>query len=252
MVQRARSVTVSRSTTGFARPPAGPRARRSVAARANSATLGERFTSARELVQSISRTIDESVVSENDGSPPVSGVADCLTTWVEQGGVLPEEFLRPSKEGYGRRALHVDKDGKFGIIIMTWSPGQSTSIHDHDDMWCVECVYSGRIRVLAYDVDKVAEADDLYLLTPAERGEAGVGEAGMLIPPKDIHELSNALEESLSCTIHVYGGHMEQCQVFTPVSDHDQDPKKTRGGLFRKESRSLYFTRCPDWTCDHI
>lgn len=232
---------------GYARPPAGPRARkerRSVRARAISSPLGARFRSANELVRSIANTID-ACESKTD---VVSGVADCLTQWVEAGGVLPEEFVMPSSDaGYGRRALHVDQDGQFGIIVMTWSPGQKTAIHDHDDMWCVECVYSGRISVLAYDVEKVAEADGLFRLTPAERGEAGRGEAGMLIPPKDIHELSNALDSSLSCTIHVYGGHMEQCQVFTPVPWMDEG-----GQIYRKESRSLYFTRCPDWTCDHI
>ena len=124
---------------------------------------------------------------------------------------------------------------------MTWSPGQETAIHDHDDMWCVECVYSGTIEITPYDVSACKRGSNLFQLTPAAQSFGVVGQAGQLIPPKDVHKISNASCEHTACTIHVYGGHMEKCGVFTPLFE------KKETDLYRKEKKTLYFTRCPNW-----
>merc|ERR1739847_70834 len=222
-----------------------PRPRSSVASFAAVAAEGEfdtvsrleTFESARELVRSITGAVEAGA----DGEDTTQRVADVLQAWTNQGGVLPSEFVQASHgPSYGRRALHVDKDGKFGIIVMTWSPGQETAIHDHDDMWCVECVYKGRVKISAFDC--VPHAGDLFHLYPEQQSFGDVGNAGQLIPPKDVHKISNASED-VAVTIHVYGGHMEKCQIFSPV-----DQGKEEGSLFKRESKSLYFTSDKPWS----
>jgi len=207
------------------------------------------FSSARKLIraidQGIARAEATAGVASSDASrqATTSAVSSVLTAWVEDGGTLPEEFTLPSGgPGYGRRALHVDKLGRYGIIVMTWAPGQSTAIHDHDDMWCVECVYAGRIKVSAFDV-RPSQAG-LFHLTPEVASFGNVGSAGQLIPPKDVHMISNASDD-VACTIHVYGGYMEKCQVFSPVAQGTNDGDGSEGGLYRRESKSLFFTPKP-------
>ncbi|QDZ18782.1 hypothetical protein A3770_02p13000 [Chloropicon primus] len=203
----------------------------------------ETFESARTLIRLVNEAVVEASGIHDDTltyDVVTERVAAALTSWVRDlDGILPEEFVQPSSRGYGRRALHVNKDGLFGIIIMAWAPGQSTAIHDHDDMWCVECVYDGRVRIDAYDTEAYGR-EDLYNLVPAAQSFGDVGESGQLIPPKDVHKISNDDPAKMAVTIHVYGGHMEKCSCFRPRPEFGDD-------VFEKESRSLFFTRNPNW-----
>ena len=53
------------------------------------------------------------------------------------------------------------------------------------------------------------------------------------------------VSDDVACTIHVYGGYMEKCQVFSPVAQGTNDGDGSEGGLYRRESKSLFFTPKP-------
>lgn len=137
-------------------------------------------------------------------------------------------FLKPAPTSYARRLLHQDPAGRYSALVMVWDKGQGTALHDHDNMWCVECVYRGRIKVVSYDMD--SEKDGFYQFSQQTTVFAGPGEAGALIPPFDHHTICNA-DESPAVTIHIYGGEMTHCHVFLPVE----------GGYERVE-RTLCYT----------
>src|SRR5262245_25599936 len=65
---------------------------------------------------------------------------------------LAPSFLRTARDRYARRLLHRDPAGRYTAVIMVWDHGQGTPLHDHAGMWCVECVYRGRIRVTSFDL----------------------------------------------------------------------------------------------------
>ena len=101
---------------------------------------------------------------------------------------------------------------------MTWGPGQGTPVHDHGGLWCVEGVVEGEMAVTQYDVRP--EAGDDSVSRRSDRPlTAGVGSAGRLIPPTDYHVLANAQPDATSITLHVYGGNLDGCRVFTPMPD---------------------------------
>ena len=130
---------------------------------------------------------------------------------------VEEELLRPAPGGYARRLLHLDPAGKYSALVMVWDKGQGTALHDHAGMWCVECVYRGKILVTSYSVDK--QDGDRYWFSKEEEIVAGVGEAGALIPPFDHHTICNPYDEK-AVTIHVYGGEMTWSDCFLPEGDH--------------------------------
>jgi predicted metal-dependent enzyme (double-stranded beta helix superfamily) len=100
---------------------------------------------------------------------------------------------------------------------MTWGPGQGTAVHDHGGLWCVEGVVEGEMSVTQYDV---RPDGDWFRVTPIGRPlSAGVGSAGRLIPPTDYHVLANAQRDKTSITLHVYGGNLDGCRIFTPDAD---------------------------------
>lgn len=142
---------------------------------------------------------------------------------------LPELFLQPVSEGYARRLFHKDPDGRYSVVVMVWGVGQGTPLHDHAGRWCVECVYSGRIKVDSFDM-KSGKEEGIVQFEPMTTVHAGVGEAGALIPPFEYHTIVN-VQDVPSVTIHVYAEELTECNVFVPVE-----------GGYRKETKQLAYS----------
>lgn len=160
----------------------------------------------------------------------VKQVQQVLTGVIQCGGLqLSDRFRVPSKEFYARRLFHRDLDRGYTAVVMTWGPGQGTSLHDHAGMWCVEGVVEGEMKVSRYEL--VGQAGDLYQFKSVGTLHANVGSSGNLIPPFEYHILTNALDKEVSITFHVYGGEMTHCSIYEP-----------RGrGWYRREEKALSY-----------
>jgi len=128
---------------------------------------------------------------------------------------------------YCRRLIHQDERLGYSILAMTWAPGQSTPVHDHAGMWCVEAVWSGEIEVVQYEL--VDRQSDRYELEPRTTMRTGVGSAGSLIPPHEYHTIANPSLAKPAITIHIYAGEMDHCCVFEPL----------QGAWYKRQSKSL-------------
>ncbi|MEM1438463.1 MAG: cysteine dioxygenase family protein [Pseudomonadota bacterium] len=126
---------------------------------------------------------------------------------------LPVAVMQPHPDRYARRLLHRDPERGYSIVAMTWGPCQSTPIHDHAGMWCVEGVCAGSIDVLQYELMEQAE-DERYRFEPRNSYMAGIGSAGCLIPPYEYHLIANPCDRSPAVSLHIYGGDMDHCHVF--------------------------------------
>lgn len=162
------------------------------------------------------RQLDAAVTTEDD-EVRCRGVKQVLTAITQDGAeFLDPFFLRPAADRYARRLLHRDPAGRYTVIVMVWDKGQGTALHDHGGMWCVECVYRGKIAVTSYSVRGGDPETGVVQFQQEQQVFAGPGEAGALIPPFEYHVLTNALEQP-AVTIHVYGGELTSCHIFEPV-----------------------------------
>lgn len=127
---------------------------------------------------------------------------------------VPDRFKTPRADCYARRLLYQDPANRYTAVVMTWGPGQGTPVHDHGGLWCVEGVVEGEMQVTQYDVQPDRGAFRVEAVGQPLR--AGVGSAGRLIPPTDYHVLANAQADAASVTLHIYGGSLDGCRVFTP------------------------------------
>lgn len=182
------------------------------------------------------RQIDRLIALLDDAVGPDPGcvcchkVKDVLHDVVASGhDFLDPEFLAPAPDRYARRLLHRDPAQRYSVLAMVWDKGQGTALHDHAGMWCVECVYRGRIKVQSYDL-KTDESADLLVFKREKMVIAGIADAGALIPPFDYHTIENA-DDTPAVTLHVYGGEMTWCHAFVPVE-----------GGYRRETRQLTYT----------
>lgn len=181
-------------------------------------------------VDELIRRLDQAT-AHNDPHQLCQNVKDVLTDVVRSGeDFVDPSFLRPAPDRYARRLLHKDPSGRYSVVVMVWDRGQGTPLHDHAGVWCVECVYRGRIRVTAFDIEGDPETGPVQF-TPESVVHAGVGEAGALIPPFEYHMIENP-DETLAITLHVYGGEMTWCHAFHPLE----------GGGYTRERRQLSYT----------
>lgn len=165
-----------------------------------------------ELVRRIDRAMD---APDDEGR--CRNVKAVLTEMLGAGTpFLDASYLVPTPDRYARRLLHRDPAGRYTVVVMVWDRGQGTPLHDHAGMWCVECVYDGKIRVTSYSVHGGNPETGIVQFQKETVIHAGPGEAGALIPPFEYHVLENAIETP-AITVHVYGGEMTYCHTFTPV-----------------------------------
>jgi predicted metal-dependent enzyme (double-stranded beta helix superfamily) len=181
--------------------------------------------------ETLIRRLDDAVAPREDSSCCRRVKQALVDTLGDGAELLDAALLRPAADRYARRLLHRDPAGRYTVLVMVWDPGQGTELHDHAGMWCVECVHRGRIEVTSYSI-RGGDADAGIVYFEREtRVVAGVGEAGALIPPFEYHRIHNPFDVA-AVTLHVYGGEMTHCHVFTPLA----------GGAYQRRWRELSYT----------
>ena len=175
-------------------------------------------TQSNPRVREMVRRLDEAMVPRDDAGRCRAVKQVLEQTFAAGTEFLDERFKVPNPERYARRLVHRDPENRYTVIAMVWNTGQGTPLHDHAGIWCVECVYQGRIRVTSYNCHGGDPEHDIVQFKQETVIHAGVGEAGALIPPFEYHVLENA-SDAPSVTLHVYGGELDHCHIFEPVEN---------------------------------
>ncbi|MDO7896219.1 cysteine dioxygenase [Pseudomonas citrulli] len=116
---------------------------------------------------------------------------------------LPEEFARPDTERYQQYLLHADSRQRFSVVSFVWGPGQSTPIHDHR-IWGL----IGMLRGAEYSQGFERHPDG-HLVAEGVRLQLRPGQVEAVSPKVgDIHQVSNAFDDQVSISIHVYGANI--------------------------------------------
>jgi 3-mercaptopropionate dioxygenase len=131
-----------------------------------------------------------------------SATAELVADALERHLPTPDELTIEQRTGdpdrYRSHVLHVEDDGSFSIVALTWRPGQETPIHDHVT-WCVFGVIQGVEYEELYTLDDSGE-----FLVPAGMSAAPAGEVSGFAPPGDIHRVRN-VGDGTAISIHIYG-----------------------------------------------
>ncbi len=159
----------------------------------------------------------DEAVSFGDPERIVNRLREGLCELISSGDVdLPAHVLECCEDHYARRLIHRDDEKGYSIVAMTWGPKQGTPVHDHGGLWCVEGVFKGSIEVQQYEM--TGHEATRFRFEPRGSFQAGIGSAGCLIPPHEYHSIRNASSKP-AVSVHIYGGEMNHCGVFTPVED---------------------------------
>lgn len=132
---------------------------------------------------------------------------------------LPDEFAVPDPTRYQQFLLHADSRQRFSIVSFVWGPGQTTPIHDHR-VWGL----IGMLRGAEYSQGYARSADGrLEQEGPAIHLLPGQVEA---LSPRsnDIHQVSNAFDDQVSISIHVYGANIGAVKRAVYTEDGHEKP----------------------------
>ena len=116
---------------------------------------------------------------------------------------LPEELAQPDPVRYQQFLLHCDSRQRFSVVSFVWGPGQTTPVHDHR-VWGL----IGMLRGAEYSQGFSRGADGA-LQPDGEPLRLDPGQVEAVSPRiGDIHQVSNAFDDQVSISIHVYGGNI--------------------------------------------
>jgi predicted metal-dependent enzyme (double-stranded beta helix superfamily) len=141
--------------------------------------------------------LDRAVRRAALGRATVDAVADVLRPALGDPQLLRPDQRVGDPAAYRQHLLHVADDGSFSLVALVWLPGQATPIHDHL-AWCVVGVHEG----VEHETRYTTRPDGL--LVPAGSAVAYAGDVEGLLPPGDIHRVTNAGTD-LAISLHVYG-----------------------------------------------
>ena len=133
---------------------------------------------------------------------------------IAQDDWLPEEFARPSGEGYRQYLLHWDPMERFSVVSFVWMPGQRTPVHDHT-VWGLVGVMRGEETCEEYSHD----------IKPTGRHPVHRGQVDRVSPRiGDVHVVANEGSE-VAVSIHVYGANIGAVRrhTYDPASSARRD-----------------------------
>lgn len=160
-----------------------------------SANIGRLRDFVTALADLLDRTSDEAEILDKGGA--------LLGDLVAHDDWLPEAFAAPSPERYQQYLLHGDSAERFSVVSFVWGPGQGTPIHDHT-VWGLVGVLRGREESQGF-----RRQSDGSLAPDGPPLSLNPGEVEALSPAHgDIHQVRNALADTPSISIHVYGANI--------------------------------------------
>lgn len=150
--------------------------------------------------------------------------------WLEEGGALlkaliahddwlPEDLAKPGPT-YRQYLLHCDPLERFSVVSFVWGIGQRTPVHNHKVWGLVGMLWGAEVSTTMHPVPgQPMRAGQVDHLSPGEVVGVGSGE-------DDAHWVTNALTDSASISIHVYGGNIGA------ISRHTFDPETSEAKPF--------------------
>jgi predicted metal-dependent enzyme (double-stranded beta helix superfamily) len=116
---------------------------------------------------------------------------------------LPPRYAEPATTGYQQYLLHEDSRERFSVVSFVWGPGQKSPIHDHT-VWGIVGILRGAEIEQSYSRTSDGRFEEQGAPVRLESGEVTVVSPAI----GDFHRVSNALDDSPSISIHVYGANI--------------------------------------------
>jgi len=146
-------------------------------------------------------------------------------------------FNHPKKESYGRRLIF--DNGNFKILLMSWTPGDFTAIHNHGiaEFGCVYFFGEATHRLYSFNNDelKIIKKDIFH--------------KSQIVPVRgDLTHLMGNAGSGDFATLHIYGSNRHPDNITTNAKVYVPEEKKvftTTGSAYLKMDKKLILSETP-------
>ena len=125
-------------------------------------------------------------------------------------GAAPTATLPHRPGAYTRTCAYADD--QFEVLLLDWSAGAVSAIHDHGGQHCWFVVLEGRLRVDDYDRVDAGDVPGRALVRARDRRTLGPGEVDLRSRPFDLHRVAAGAERAVS--LHVYARPLREFLVY--------------------------------------
>jgi hypothetical protein len=154
------------------------------------------------------------LIDELRRTPPLDRGEPSMAGLLSRAGSGPRAIPGPlisRPKAYTRICAY--RDDKFEVVLLNWSPGAASAIHDHGDQHCWMLVLEGRLEVEDYerlDAGDVAgyarvEARDTRILEP--------GQFDLRSGRFDLHRVA-ATRNAPALSLHIYARPLRSYLVY--------------------------------------
>lgn len=161
-------------------------------------------------VEALSRMVEHKDLAE---AQALEESARLIAELIKTDDWLPEEMAMPHPDYYRQYLLYGDPQDRFSLVSFVWGPGQKTPVHDHT-VWGVIGMLRGA------EVDQPFHITDKGLEPAGPEKTLQPGQTACVSPTiGDIHRVSNAYDDQISISIHLYGGNIGRIErsVYDPA-----------------------------------
>lgn len=109
---------------------------------------------------------------------------------------------------------------RYEIVVMRWSPGSISPIHDHGSSDCWVLMMEGALEVENFDRDDDGSGP-VVELRPADKISLGLGDVDHRGGPRELHRVRNATED-MAYTLQLYS---EPIHSYTVVDAHSRQSR---------------------------
>ena len=166
----------------------------------------------RDFVADFTRLVER---SGNDEPTLLEQGGEFLSRLVSMDDWLPESAAQCHPQYYQQYLLYCDPLERFSVVSFVWGPGQKTPVHNHT-VWGLSGLLRGAERCRNFQhhgTKQPMTTGPVVHLLPGhvDRVSPTIG---------DIHEVSNAYDDRVSISIHVYGANIGAVarHVFDPTT----------------------------------
>lgn len=123
-----------------------------------------------------------------------------------------EQYVRYDSSGYTKNLVRELPEGLGNIIVMCWSPGQSSAVHGHEGSRCFVKVLAGEL--LERRFQHPLSADGAPAQVFAHEGRLEENDVAYIDDSIGCHQVSNERDDLPAITLHIYAPPYRKCRIF--------------------------------------
>ncbi|KAJ5157274.1 uncharacterized protein N7482_008374 [Penicillium canariense] len=170
----------------------------------DSPTVSEKTVAAFEqLVEDLSAALGPSSGLDSDDVDHMN-IQLLMDKYVSREAEWGQYALGDPSRGYTRNLID-EGNGKSNLLILVWSPGKSSAIHDHANAHCVMKILKGKLKETLYSWPNKQKIDQGQTSPPQVTRETVYGENQVtyMSDKLGLHRISNPDPDNFAVSLHL-------------------------------------------------